>query len=119
MPLKPKHPCCRTGCPELVERGQSFCDAHGREEQRRYDSEREGSTKRGYGIRWQRYREWFLRENKFCMRCGRLANEVDHIEPVKPDDPRFWDSKNHQALCKTCHSRKTAKEGKRWGDRES
>lgn len=37
------------------------------------------------------------------------ANTVDHIDPVDgPGDPRFWDQTNWQALCSSCHSKKTA-----------
>ncbi len=32
-----------------------------------------------------------------------------------PRDPRFWDPGNHQPLCKSCHSHKTATEDGRWG----
>lgn len=35
------------------------------------------------------------------------ANEVDHIEPYGNDDRMFWNSDNHQSLCKPCHSLKT------------
>jgi shikimate kinase len=35
------------------------------------------------------------------------ANEVDHIEAYGDDDRMFWDSANHQSLCKPCHSLKT------------
>lgn len=37
-----------------------------------------------------------------------MSKEVDHIIPVDgPNDPRFWDHKNHQGLTHECHSRKT------------
>ena len=39
---------------------------------------------------------------------------VDHIIPHKGNLELFWDEDNLQALCKPCHDRKTAKEG-RWG----
>lgn len=40
-----------------------------------------------------------------------MATEVDHITPVSgPDDPLFWDDKNHQGLTHSCHSRKTMSE---------
>jgi Restriction endonuclease len=37
------------------------------------------------------------------------ADVVDHVEPHKGDASLFWDELgNWQALCYSCHSRKTA-----------
>ena len=70
--------------------------------------QRESAAKRGYGSRWQKYRERYLREHGLCVmhqQQGRtvLATVVDHIQPHKGDHKLFWDPKNHQALCKMCH----------------
>lgn len=63
---------------------------------------------------WRRLRTAFLARNPLCADPeGRHpgipapANEVDHIVPrlVRPDLVYDWD--NLQALCKSCHSRKT------------
>ncbi|ETR05275.1 HNH endonuclease domain protein [Acinetobacter baumannii UH6907] len=35
---------------------------------------------------------------------------VDHIVPHRGDDKLFWDTKNHQALCKLCHDKVKQKE---------
>ena len=43
------------------------------------------------------------------------ATEVDHIVPKARGGPDAWD--NLQALCKSCHSRKTAVEDGRWGNK--
>jgi 5-methylcytosine-specific restriction enzyme A len=44
------------------------------------------------------------------------ATEVDHVTPITgPDDPSFWDERNHQPLCKRHHSEKTAKEDHGFG----
>ena len=81
-----------------------------------YDRWRGSSASRGYGGRWRKYRAVFLREHPLCVACqraGRLtaALHVDHITPVDGDsDPLFWDESNHQGLCASCHSQKTAKE---------
>ena len=47
-----------------------------------------------------------------CEKEGlvRPATEVDHIEPHGGDMVKFWDCEKWQALCKSHHSRKTAKE---------
>lgn len=42
--------------------------------------------------------------------------DVDHIVAVAgPADPLFWKTENHQALCGTCHKRKTALENGGFG----
>lgn len=106
MPSLPKRPCKRPGCAALVTSG--YCAAHaasGRED-------RPSAAARGYDRRWQRYRLMFLRRNPLCAGCQRVSAEhVDHIQPVKgPADPLFWEPTNHQGLCASCHSQKTARE---------
>ena len=76
---------------------------------------RQTSAQRGYGGRWQRYRDTFLAANPLCVRHlaqGQTepATVVDHITPHKGNEELFWDPDNHQALCKLCHDRKTATE---------
>ena len=70
------------------------------------------STKRGYGHRWRKARRAYLYKHPFCVQCNTAANEVDHIIPHKGDWMLFWDMENWQALCKSCHSRKTLEDGK-------
>jgi 5-methylcytosine-specific restriction protein A len=41
------------------------------------------------------------------------ASEVDHITPI--DQGGTDDDENLEALCKPCHSRKTAQRDGRWG----
>ena len=38
------------------------------------------------------------------------ATVVDHIKPHLGDYGLFWESDNHQSMCKTCHDIKTATE---------
>lgn len=39
------------------------------------------------------------------------ASVVDHIVPITgADDPRFYDERNHQALCGSCHDAKRQRE---------
>lgn len=55
--------------------------------------------------RWRGMRARFLAAHPVCQApsCGRLATEVDH----KNGDARDNRWQNFQALCKSCHSRKT------------
>lgn len=91
------------------------------------DSRRENSHKRGYTNKWRDARAQYLREHSLCVHCMRNnfitpATEVDHIVPHKGDMNLFWDRKNWQPLCKTCHSAKTVREdggfGRKIGKKE-
>jgi 5-methylcytosine-specific restriction endonuclease McrA len=71
-----------------------------------------------YDRAWKAARAIFLRANPLCVCCmqeqkrATPATEVDHIIPHRGDRALFWDRVNWQALCKTCHARKTASERK-------
>lgn len=104
-------PCAHPGCKELVIKGK-FCKNH----QEEY---RATTTKWGfmYNRKWKAYRLRFLArpENHWCCECLKHgvhtpATEVDHIIPHDGSIKLFWDMKNHQALCASCHSAKTMRE---------
>ena len=83
---------------------------------------KETSAKRGYGRKWQRFREHVYRKRAregkaMCAACGKAFGATpphgDHIIPVKgPDDPLFFDEHNIQFLHVDCHGRKTASDVK-------
>jgi len=112
MPRRAKRPCSKPGCGRLAD--GRYCDRHPNDDRKQADRRRGSSTKRGYGYRWQKYREQYLKEHPLCvMDCeaeGRVtaSTTVDHIIPHKGDQELFWDPDNHHAGCKTCHDRKTA-----------
>lgn len=70
---------------------------------------------RGYDRRrWKRFRLSYLREHPLCVHCRDRnlvveATRVDHITPHKGDMEAFW-AGPFQALCESCHNRKSAKE---------
>ena len=73
------------------------------------------STERGYGYRWQKARERFLRSNPLCVYCKakglvEVATVVDHIIPHRGDQEIFWDESQWQSLCASCHSSVKQKE---------
>lgn len=73
------------------------------------------STRRGYGYKWQKAREAFLRENPLCVMCTAqgvvtVATVVDHITPHRGDQSLFWRRSNWQSLCSTHHSRDKQRE---------
>lgn len=70
---------------------------------------RPSSHDRGYGYRWKVYRDWYLKKHIFCACCGRLAEVVDHIRPIRFGG-EVMNPDNHQPLCRDCHVAKTARE---------
>jgi 5-methylcytosine-specific restriction protein A len=80
--------------------------------------ERGSSAARGYGAAWQRIRESVLLNEPLCRECclhgiTTAATEVDHIRAKAAGGTD--DRDNLQPLCKTCHSRKTAREDGGYG----
>ena len=122
MATRPLRPCSAPGCPALVGRGR--CSAHARQ----VDRQRGTPAERGYGGRWRRVSLAFLARNPLCgMRdagtpetqdslClaegwATAATLTDHIVPATgPDDSRFFDESNYQALCEACHNAKRQRE---------
>lgn len=61
-------------------------------------------SKRWQGLRWQALR----RDGFRCVQCGARGRlEVDHIQPVRARPDLAYALDNLQALCVSCHSRKT------------
>jgi 5-methylcytosine-specific restriction protein A len=111
MPYSAPKPCRYPGCPALVRDGSGYCPAHKVERGRAYDERRGSSHERGYGAAWQRYSRTFLQMHPVCCTpgCNQPSEHTDHIKAVSgPNDPLFWLEANHQPLCHSCHSRKTA-----------
>ncbi len=106
--------CRHPGCGKLLDQA-GYCERHAAQYQQQLDAQRGSASKRGYNRRWQKARVTFLCREPLCKHCSlsglaMSATEVDHIRPHKGDQALFWDTSNWQALCKSCHSRKTASE---------
>lgn len=110
MPWAPERPCREPGCPHLQP-----CPTHGGGALARQRRDREAGRRLYDTQRWRRARRAFLADHPMCVDCsseGRyaLAAHVDHIDPHRGDEAKFWDVANWQALCAMHHSRKTKKE---------
>ena len=108
MPYKPNVPCKHPGCAALIPPGSRYCERH----KEMHPEEARPAAERGYGPAWQKARKAFLLVHPLCEECrkaGRYikATDVDHIVPHRGDMKLFWDESNWQALCHSCHSKKT------------
>ena len=118
MPYRPKKPCAYPGCPRLTD--GKYCEEHQKLMQKEYNQTR--PTQGFYNSKeWRKKRADFLIDHPFCVECyrhGRLskATIVDHIIPIRQGGLALEDS-NLQALCWSCHSRKSIEEGSRFGKR--
>ena len=97
--------------------------------------DKQSSTARGYGYKWQQARAAYLVKHPFCAFCLRevgisyqqdavaigiectgkgiglpYAHVVDHVVPHRGDMQLFWDSANWQSLCTPHHSRDKQRE---------
>lgn len=107
MPHRPPRRRTESGCREGVSGRASKCPQH----LRAADHERPNATDRGYDSRWRKLRARFLQAHPWCRECLRegrktRAQVVDHVIPKRSGGTDKWE--NLQALCASCHSRKTA-----------
>ncbi|MEQ1930975.1 MAG: HNH endonuclease signature motif containing protein [Parvularculaceae bacterium] len=70
-----------------------------------FGGDRPSAARRGYDRKWRAIRAAFLRAHPRCA-CGSPASEADHVTPLAAGGTHGW--LNLRALCKPCHSRKTA-----------
>lgn len=109
MPYRPRSICSYPGCGALTLGAR--CDQHRGQEKREHDARRPNAAARGYGAVWRRVRLQVLSGEPLCRTCkakGRItsANEVDHIDGNSSNN----DTVNLRALCKPCHSARTARD---------
>lgn len=106
MPRAPLKPCRHPGCAALATSG--YCPAHPRRVMR---DRRPSAAARGYNGEWQTIRAIVLAEEPCCRKCGEPSSMVDHITPLRQGGTHARE--NLQALCRSCHGKKTARDGSR------
>lgn len=98
--------CAEPRCPEVVPRGQTYCEAHGSTGWDRWRRTPKGmSHAAGYGSAWRRARDAALvRAGHRCERCGSEGPlDVHHIDGRSPLEPGANALGNLAALCLRCH----------------
>ncbi|WP_390905463.1 HNH endonuclease [Occallatibacter riparius] len=83
---------------------------------KQYDKARGSAASRGYDRDWQAVREEFIKENPLCQDCLELnpprptpATEAHHVLKVVERPDLRLRKDNLRALCKECHSARTAR----------
>ena len=77
---------------------------------RKASEKREAPQDRRYGAgAGRRARAAFLGHHPVCVECGKVAQVVDHVTPVRLGGA-FWDSANWQSMCTKCHNAKSGRE---------
>ena len=116
MPRSAPTPCRHPACALVLDK-PGYCDQHRAQAHRDYGRARRGfDAELGFyqSVRWREVRAAFLRQHPVCGACEQLGRVVpavvaDHVTPLKDGGARF-DTANLQALCISCHNRKTARE---------
>jgi 5-methylcytosine-specific restriction protein A len=108
MPTKPPRKCSEPSCRTKITSRSSVCPEHLRQR----DRQRGTSSQRGYGGQWRKIRARFLKEHPWCEDClaqGRItrASEIDHKIRLRDSGTNRWE--NLSAVCRACHSCRTAK----------
>jgi 5-methylcytosine-specific restriction enzyme A len=91
-----------------------------------YPTDRPSAKQRGYDAKWTACRKAFIRQHRFCQWCAKQGKQkiaciVDHKIPFRGSaDPLRLAWSNLQALCRSCHAKKTNEDkaagcGRRWG----
>ena len=113
MPTRPKSLCRKPGCVQAIS-SPGFCEKHVKSSDGWSQTNRASPSARGYDWKWRKTRGRILeRDSGLCQLCleqGLLipASEVDHI--VSRANGGNDDSDNLQAICRSCHKKKTNRE---------
>lgn len=118
MPRAPRVPCRShlQGCAALVDpafkaKHKGFCPNCKAKYESNYDKHQRQHQGLYNSTRWRKARASFLVRYPICVECDKPSTTVDHKIPHQGNIVLFWDVSNWQAMCGSCHSAKTAREG--------
>ena len=90
------------------------CEAHTKQQRKRYDESRLSAPERGYDHRWHKIRNYKLGINPLCERCKITPRVIPaalvHHKDRNPKNNRM---NNLESLCVECHN--AEHKGERWG----
>lgn len=101
-------------CSALAVPGKRCCPTHERQRARSYDAHQRPARHAFYRTpEWRALSKQVRREQPWCA-CGAKTTQADHIKSVRERPDLKLERSNLVGMCRPCHSRKTAREG-RWG----
>lgn len=113
--------CAVAGCPALVRRGSTRCEAHDPRAGGQAAALDRAADHRFYqSAVWRRLRALVLRDpfDAVCrvVGCGRMSEQVDHVIPRRARPELQLVRANLQGLCQPHHAAKSAAEsrGSQW-----
>lgn len=73
-----------------------------------HDRDRGGARVRGYTPRWDKAAATFKARHPYCLGCAAIGKQVatevvDHVEPHKGDQVKFWNTAQWQPSCRWHH----------------
>jgi hypothetical protein len=73
-----------------------------------YERDRGGARQRGYNLRWDKAAAAFKALHPFCLGCQAVewqtkTEVVDHVEPHKGNQAKFWNTALWQPACRWHH----------------
>lgn len=112
MPKLPRRRCTEPGCSHPAKPGGK-CVRH----RKRTSRWAGGHANRAFYStpEWRQLSRTIIDEHRICPgwptgnRCGQRTTDADHIIPIEHGGPPL-DPTNIEALCHSCHARKTAHE---------
>lgn len=105
MPNKARRYCAAFPCSSLAVPGTIYCQEHQRAPLAKLADAFYMSPA------WRRFRDWYIKQHPLCQHCQADGFSVpsvivDHVVELK-DGGAPYDEGNAQALCRSCHNRKT------------
>lgn len=115
--------CNRPGCNKYIDITETYCNEHNDYKYKQYERNRTSTVegreyKRFYDSKdWRELRYQALLDAGFvCVMCGRNEATIgDHIVPTKVRWDLRLDRDNVQAVCVSCHNKKTASDKIKYG----
>jgi len=116
MPTRAPRHCTASGCGARAGT-TGRCEEHVIPRPKPKPRPRPSSSAQGYDYRWRVRSRRYLAANPVCATtaCGAASEHTDHID----GDRTNWELWNLQALCRPCHSRKTARHDGGFGNRRT